>query len=218
MIAFADLGGSNFLGIYGAASERMVVLPPNTKESTAEKARRLLKVDVFLTTVAGTNLIGALMAMNSVGAVVSGFISENEAGVLQRQCKILVLKDKFNAAGNNIIANDHGAIINPDMSNKTVRLIEDVLGVEASKGTVAGLKTVGSACVANNKGALCHPEITEAELKHLEEVLKVKVKIGTANYGMPLVGACILANTHGALTGSNTTPIEMGRIEDALNL
>ena len=126
--------------------------------------------------------------------------------------------DKFNAAGNNIVANDKGAVVNPDMSNKSLKQITDALGVEAVKGTVASLKTVGSACVANNNGALCHPEVTEEELTVLEEVLKVKARIGTVNYGIPLVGACLLSNSRGVLTGSNTTPIELGRIEDALGV
>jgi translation initiation factor 6 len=218
MIAFADVGGSNYLGIYGTVCDRLVIMPPGTKPQTSEKARKLLDAEVLLSTIAGTSLIGALVAMNSIGAVVSGFITEAELAQIRLRSPTLVLKDKFSAAGNNIVANDHGALVNPEMSNKTVKQIAETLGVEAAKGTIAGLKTVGSACVANNSGVLCHPEITEDELRLLESVLKVKAKIGTANYGVPLVGACVLANSRGALTGNNTTPIEIGRIEDALKV
>lgn len=218
MIAFADVGGSNYLGIYGTVCDRFVIMPPGTKPQTSEKAKNLLNAEVLLTTVAGTNLVGALMVVNSKGAVVSGFITEAELSRIRLLSPTLVLKDKFNAAGNNIVTNDHGALVNPEMSNKAVKQIAETLGVEAAKGTIAGLKTVGSACVANNSGVLCHPEVTDDELRLLEDVLKVKAKIGTANYGVPFVGACILANSSGALTGNNTTPIEIGRIEDALRL
>jgi translation initiation factor 6 len=189
----------------------------STRQFT-EKVERSLQVAVVQTTIAGTNLVGAMVAMNTRGIVASRFTTEEERGRLSKGSSFLALSDKFNAAGNNIVVNDRGAVVNPDMTNKSLRQISDVLGVEAVKGTVAGLKTVGSACIANNNGALCHPEITDAEIKLIEDVLKVKAKIGTVSYGVPLVGACLLSNSKGALTGSSTTPIEIGRIEDALGV
>ena len=218
MIAFADFGGSNFLGIYAAASDKLALVPRSATSQFDEKIERSLGVKVIRMTIAGTNLVGALASMNSHGVVTSGFATAEETAGLAKEVRVLTMGDKFNAAGNNIVANDKGAVVNPDMSNKSLKQITDALGVEAVKGTVASLKTVGSACVANNNGALCHPEVTEEELTVLEEVLKVKARIGTVNYGVPLVGACLLSNSRGVLTGSNTTPIELGRIEDALGV
>lgn len=216
MIAFADFGGSNFLGIYAAASDKLVIIPPLTKEQTYQKIQKFLQVEPLQTTLGGTNLIGALAAINSNGAVLTGFATATELEQIESRIPAATLRDRFNAAGNNIVANDSGAIVNPDIGGRALRQIADVLGVDVEKGTIAGLKTVGSACTANNSGVLCHPEVTEQELSLVKDVLKVSAKIGTANYGTPLVGACILANTKGALTGSSTTPIEIGRIEDAL--
>ncbi len=218
MIAFADFGGSNFLGIYATASDNIALVPRTATKQFDEKIERSLKVRVIHTTIAGTNLIGALASINSNGVVTSGFATSEETSALAKEVNLLTVGDKVNAAGNNIVANDKGAIVNPDMSNKSVKQISEVLGVEAVKGTVATLKTVGSACVANNKGALCHPEVTDSELDLIENVLRVKARIGTVNYGIPLVGACLLSNSAGVLTGNNTTPIELGRIEDALGV
>lgn len=218
MIAFADYGGSNFLGIYGTASDSIALIPPNSGQQFTSQVERLLKVKVLITTIAGTNLVGALSRMNSNGLVTSGFTTQAEASKLKKEINLLTLADRFNATGNNLVANDRGAVANPDMSNKSIKQIADILGVETVKGTVAGLKTVGSVCVANNNGFLCHPEVSDDELRVLEDVLKVKGKIGTASYGVPFVGACLLSNTKGGLTGSNTTPIELGRIEDALGI
>lgn len=218
MIAFADFSGSSFLGIYAAASNRLALVPPASDRRFASKVEELLRVKVVHTTIAGTNLVGALTTLNSNGLVTSGFATQSEAEKLRNDIGVLTIADKFNAAGNNIVANDRGALINPDMSNKSLKQISEILKVEVVKGTVAGLRTVGSACVANNNGALCHPAVTEDELKLIEGVLKVKARIGTASYGVPLVGACILSNSNGALTGSSTTPIEIGRIEDALGV
>ena len=218
MIAFADFGGSNFLGIYAAASDNVVIIPPSTKEQTYQKVKEFLQAEPLQTTLGGTNLIGALAAINSNGAVLTGFATASELERIESRIPAATLRDRFNAAGNNIVANDRGAIVNPDIGSRAIRQIADVLGVDVERGTIAGLKTVGSACTANNSGVLCHPEVTEQELKLVKDVLKVNAKIGTANYGTPLVGACLLANTRGGLTGSRTTPIEIGRIEDALGI
>ncbi len=109
-----------------------------------------------------------------------------------------------------------GAIVHPGFDAETAREISSALGVRVERGTVAGLKTVGSAAVATNKGALCHPHVRPAEIEILKEVLQVPVSTTTANYGTAQVGACIVANTRGALVGNRTTPIEMGRIEEGL--
>ena len=42
--------------------------------------------------------------------------------------------------------------------------------------------------------------------------------IGTINHGVPFIGSGLVANSKGALVGDLTTGIELGRIEEALNL
>ena len=88
--------------------------------------------------------------------------------------------------------------------------------MEVVKGMVAGYKTVGSVCAVTNKGILCHPATSQDELKMLSELFKVPAAIGTLNYGAPVIGASIICNSKGAVVGSNSTPIELGRVEDAL--
>jgi translation initiation factor 6 len=63
---------------------------------------------------------------------------------------------------------------------------------------------------------LCHPSTTKAELEMLRSLFKVPAAIGTLNYGAPVVGACMIANSKGASIGFRSTPIELGRVEDAL--
>jgi translation initiation factor 6 len=120
--------------------------------------------------------------------------------------------------GNNILANDKFALVHPELHKDTVKDIRDVLDVEVEKGRIASQKTVGAAGVVTNKGLLCHPHASKKELEILEERFGVSAKIGTANYGTPLVGACMIANSKGAVVGLSTTPIELGRIEEALGL
>ena len=107
-------------------------------------------------------------------------------------------------------------MVHPDIKNKTVKEIEDVLGVPVTKGTIGGLKTVGMSAVVTGKGLLCHPKSSDEELRVLEKVFGVPVMIGTVNHGSPVIGSGLVANSKGAIIGNLTTGIEMGRIEEAL--
>ena len=85
------------------------------------------------------------------------------------------------------------------------------------KGTIGGIKTVGSASVLSAKGMLVTPDADEEEMKFLSDLFKVPVKSGTANFGNMYVGSSILANSKGVLVGKDTTPVEIGRIDDILS-
>ena len=174
-----------------------------------------LGVRIVRTTIGGTNVIGSLLALNSRGAIVTRFVGTGELAAL-RGLDVFVLPHRLNAAGNNVLCNDRGAVVNPGYDERTVRTIGDTLGGEAVRGTLAGMRTVGSAGAATNKGVIVHPHATEAELRTVRDTLKVPAMITTANYGTAQVGACLVANDRGAVVGMRTTPIELGRIEEGL--
>jgi translation initiation factor 6 len=177
-----------------------------------------LDVEVIQTTIASASIIGVLVCSNSNGIIVTNFAEERELKTIKNRLNILYISDVLNAVGNNILANDRYAIVHPDLKKETVKNIEDTLGVEVKRGNIAKVKTVGAAGVVTNKGLLCHPHISKDDLDLLKNRFGVNAAIGTANYGTPLVGACIIANSKGAIVGSTTTPIELGRIEEALEL
>ncbi|RLF33946.1 MAG: translation initiation factor IF-6, partial [Thermoplasmata archaeon] len=158
-----------------------------------------------------------LLAFNSRGAVVTDFVDEEAFKTIEDQgLEACVISDKYNAAGNDILVNDKGALVHPDMKDDTIKEIKEVFRVPVYRGTIGSLKTVGMAAVVTNKGLLCHPKVTDDEKKVLEKVFDVNVMIGTVNHGSPVIGSGLVANTKGAIIGSLTTGIEMGRIEEAL--
>ena len=213
-----DINGNPYVGVFCKANESIVVAPTSVPKKTVLGLRKALEVEVIRTTFGGSSVLGVLTSINSKGAIVTDFAGDDELMELKKAIDVGLIPDKLNAAGNNILCNDNGALVNPDFGNETIKFIEDILDVEVVKGTIAGLKIVGAAAVATNKGVLCHPKVTETELRILKELFKTPVEIGTANYGTPLIGACVTANTKGAVTGTSTTGIELGRIEEALGL
>jgi translation initiation factor 6 len=219
MLVQGDIFGNPYIGVYCAANEKLALFPFTTPEKTIDSTRKALDiVGAMKVSIDGAHVLGALICMNSKGAVVSQFISKVELGQICSEVKVTKLPHKLNAAGNNILANDKGALVNPEYDDKTVSFISEALDVPAERGTVAGYKTVGSAAVATNKGVICHPHTDDLEKQQLERVLGVEVHIATANYGTGLLGACMIANTKGALVGGASTPIELGKIEDGLKL
>jgi translation initiation factor 6 len=175
-------------------------------------------VNVISTNIGGTTVVGALAVMNSNGIVVTNFAEKHELARLPKGLRVGKMEEKLNAAGNTILANDKAALVHPAATRNSMRMIQDVLGVEVLRRSVAGIDTVGSACIATSKGVICHPRTTEEELKILSDFFKVPASIATLNYGTPYLGACAVANSKGAYIGSRSTPIELGRLEDGLGL
>lgn len=220
MLKKSHVYGNAFIGVFSSSNEALAVLPPGPEcDQLAKDIENILKPDeVVRTTIDGANIVGALLVMNSNGALVSPFLGEKEKKLIEKHVPVTVLPEKLNAAGNDILANDFGALVHPSFKDGAVRRIADALGVPTRRARIAGYKTVGSAAVATNKAAICHPHASEYEMGIMEEVLQVDVSICTANYGSGLLGACITANTKGAVAGETSTPIELGKIEDGLKL
>jgi len=218
MLRLGDITGNSYVGVYCVASEELAIVTEAAEPKVIKEISRTLGVDVIATNIAGGTVVGSLVAMNSNGAIVTNFVEKHELARLPKGLRVGKMEEKVNAAGNNILVNDNAALVHPGASNHTLRLIEDVLGVETRHGRVAGIDTVGSACIATRKGIVCHPLTSKDELKELSEFFKVPAAIATLNYGTPYLGACAVANSKGAFVGSRSTPIELGRLEDGLGL
>lgn len=214
-----DLNGSPYVGVFARANDRVALLPPGVADATRAEVQRALGVEPTELTVGGSNIIGSVVAMNNRGALVADFAEDADLAILEGLgLKVARLGGKFNAAGNNILVNDHGAYVNPDFSRSAEELVADVFGVSVQKGTLAGIKTVGSAAVVTSKGVLCHPKASDEEMDLLEKLFQVEADIGTVNHGAPFIGAGVVSNANGAVTGTITTGPELNRIENALNL
>jgi len=210
--------GTFNIGVYAKASDSLAIAAAGSDEYFVKMLNETLEVETVLITAGGSRVVGSLVALNSNGIAVSNMAEEDELKVLREHLPVLRLPDEINAAGNNILVNDKGAIVTPDAEPRTVRNIADVFGVEVVQSTIAGISTVGSVCVVNNKGCVCTADATDEDIALIKDVLKVEAIRTTVNRGAQFLGAGIVANSKGALVGDETTPIEMGRIEDGLVL
>jgi translation initiation factor 6 len=214
----ASFAGSSYVGVFARATDDCLLVRPDVEESIVEGLAAELDVPAVRTTVGGSSTVGALAVGNENGLLVSSRVTDRERETIEDATGLPVseLPGRINAAGNVVLANDYGAWIHPDVSDRAVEVAEEALGVPVERGSLADVRTVGTAAVATNRGALCHPKSREPELEELEAHLDVRADIGTINYGAPLVGSGLLANENGYVVGEDTTGPELGRIEDAL--
>ncbi|MCJ7561552.1 MAG: translation initiation factor IF-6 [Thermoplasmata archaeon] len=218
MLKIGMMMGSPYVGVFCAASEKLAILPEATDPWVKDDLQEALGVDVLCTYLAGSVLIGSLASMNSNGIVVTNFADKSELKRLPKDLRVGIMEEKLNAAGNNILANDHGAYVNLNASRSSVKIIEDTLGVEVLRRTIASIYTVGSVAIVTSKGIVCHPRTSQDELKEISAFFKVPAALATLNYGTPYLGACAVANSKGAYIGGKSTPIELGKLEDGLGL
>ncbi len=217
MLQLLDFNENPNVGIYSRTNDSFTFLQPSLPKKTRHLIGKTLGVKVLELCIADSTIIGSLLTCNSHGAIITAFANKETIDSIERLgLRVFPIKDVINAAGNDILTNDNGALVHPDLKSSTVKKIGDILGVPVQKGTIASLGTVGMAAVVTNKGCLCHPKTSEEERKQLEKVFDVDVMIGTVNHGFSMIGSGLVANSKGAIIGNMTTGIEMGRIEEAL--
>ncbi|MEM2081407.1 MAG: translation initiation factor IF-6 [Candidatus Bathyarchaeia archaeon] len=219
-VYLTSIAGSASIGVYSLANDKIVIIPKAVPLKKAQRTADWLRVKLVHTSLAGSVLVGALACANSNGILLPHSIKEEEFAAIKSSFEgnITVMETKKTAYGNLVLANDHGAVVDPRFKEHEISKISETLGVDAVPAEIAGLPYVGSLAVATNKGVLAHPLLSEEEKKVLESVFKVPVDVGTINCGIPYVGTGLIANSHAAVAGSLTTGPEMFIIGNALDV
>ncbi|MFO8052238.1 MAG: translation initiation factor IF-6 [Thermoplasmatota archaeon] len=225
-INLADLEGNPYIGVFCRLMGDVLICPPDTSSDFETKVSETLGCGVHRTSAGSTNLHGSLLAANSKGLIAPYFYSlgdlEKKGGEGEipfgARSNLVISEDHITAWGNNILPSEKRALVNPDLSRGAVKMVEDTLDVEAAKGTIAGIKTVGSIACMNSKGMVVHPKASEDELQMVKDLFSLDVFTSTANFGSPYLGASILANDRGALMGSKSSGVELNRVENSLDI
>jgi len=211
--------GNPWLGMFIRTNDKHTLLPIDSMDKLDSVVRERLGTTTLRLNISDSNLLGVYVAMNSNGIILPNVAREEDIRkVKELGLNVYVSADKHNANGNNIAANDRGGIINPYIERDEARRIGDALGIELVPLSIAGFSTVGSACVATNNGFLAHFRASDDDMAALRDALGVQGSKGTVNTGTGFVSYGAIANGKGYVVGEDTTPFEMGRLEEALGL
>lgn len=209
--------GNPLIGLFAACTEEWVLVPTTLRERARRRLEEALGVPSLPLTLGGSSALGALVAGNGQGFLVSSTATPAEFRLLESTgLPVHRLPGVLNAAGSLVLANDTAAVVSPRLGSRAVEAVERVLKVDATPGLVGGAPTVGMAAVATNAGVLASPRASERELALLERAFRLPVDVGTVNGGFPYVGSGLLVNSKGYAAGSETTGHELGRVEEAL--
>ncbi len=218
-----DFENSPYLGVYGLATDRVVLIREGLEERKLSVIREVLKVPSVETSVMKSRIIGIFAAGNSNAIVVPWYIWDTELEGIKRSLEelgidmeVVPFRSRLTALGNLILSNDRAALVSVKFSREEADELEGILGVEVERGMIGDYHAVGSVGVVTNRGGIVHPEATDEEIEWLRDLFGVKIYVGTANMGVPFVGSCMLANSNGVVVGNPTTGPEMVKIEEAL--
>ena len=126
MLRISDYNGVEYVGIYATANEAMALVPMDSDDRFLEDISTALVVKCSRGTIASTNLIGALVAMNSYGAAVTNFSH-------RRGDRRLFQSERRQAGGpperlrQQHPGQRHGCLVNPEMNDRTVHALEEGL-------------------------------------------------------------------------------------------
>lgn len=207
--------GNQYIGLFGKANDKVAFLPRDVNKALFYSVRERAGVEVVKTSILESNLLGVYMALADELAVVPENILPFEEEILSSHIEVVKIRGRFNAWGNNIIIGK-SIVANLRMNDEEVKAIEDALGKEVFRKSIAGYSTVGSLVCRNSKGFVVHYKASDEELGFVERVLGVKGNRATANMGSGFVSIGVIANSKGYVAGEGTTGIELARIEEGL--
>ena len=180
------------------------------------------QIPVIHTSIAGCRFVGRVTAGNKNGLLVPISITDAELEHIRNSIPdgvvVKRVDDRLSSLGNLIACNDHVALLHSDLGRETEEIVEDVLGVEVFRHSIAGNALIGSYCVISNQGGLVHPAISLDEKEELSSLLQINLMPGTINRGSDVIGAGLVANDFTAFCGLDTTSTEIGVVESAFML
>jgi translation initiation factor 6 len=205
------------VGLYGFVTDEFVLLGHEVPGNLVKKLKTIFKVPVHQMNIAGTSLLGVFIAGNSSCILVPSIAFDYELAYLDKlKINYKVMKTHLTCLGNNILANDNGALVNPEFTDAELSFIKTTLKVPVKRFTLAEIETPGAAVVLNGDVGVVHRDVSPKEKDELENFLNVKLEETTVNMGSPYVRSGILCNKHGLIMGDVSGGPELVCISNAL--
>ena len=216
-LLITNFNGNPNVGLYGYCNDEFCLIGNEINKKICNKIEQILKVPVHRLNLAGTSLVGVFCVGNKNSIILPSIVFDDELKILEKSgIKFEVIDTELTAFGNNILANNKAALVNPFFDDSTIKQIKRALKVDVEKATIAELDNVGSLAVLNKNNCLISRGVKDSELKIVEKTLGVKCTLGTISFGLPYISAGILANSNGIVISEQSTGIEITDADHAL--
>ena len=215
---------STDIGVYARITNKYALVAYSSMPNFYELFEAHLSeyMPVIRATIGGARCVGRVCVGNKNGLLVSSQATDQELmhirNSLPDDIVIRRVDERLCALGNVISCNDHVALLHPSVSKETEEAVQDVLGVDTIRRTIAGESLVGSCCVMTGVGCLVHPLTPREEQAEISGLIGVPVCAGTVGRGGMLIGGGICVNDWAGFVGSDSTPAECSVIETIFGL
>ena len=224
MATRANFENSNEIGCFAKLTNTYCLVSSGGSENFYSVFEKELGVHIPVVhaSIAGTKVVGRMTAGIKNGLILPMCTTDMELQVIRNMLpdsvKIQRVEERLSALGNCIACNDHVALIHPELDKNTEEIIQEVLGVETYRTTIAGQALVGSYCALTNNGGLVHPMCGVAELDELSTLLQIPLCAGTVNRGSDVIASGMVVNDWAAFCGTDTTATELSVIDAIFKL
>jgi len=215
-----DVYRSPNIGIFLKANDKLLLVPKGLAPGKCQRISDALGVSPCYTSIAGSRLLGPLVAMNNNGLLVSRLADNEEVRELASATRLNIgrFNSKYTAVGNLVAANDKFAFVSALLDASAALQVKDVLGTEVERGAIHEYAQVGALIVATNSGAATYPRLAENEVSRIGELFGVEAYPTSINRGVPYVASGLVANSKNAVAGNQTTGPELVFITRALKV
>ncbi|KAJ1608908.1 putative translation initiation factor 6 [Cryptosporidium canis] len=215
---------SSEIGVFANLTNKYCLLAHGSSAAFTSvfEAELMDHIPIINTLIGGTRLVGRCTVGNRNGLLVSNMATDQELQHLRNSLpdnvKVQRIEERLSALGNCIACNDYVALIHTDMDKESEEIIQDVLGVEVFRTTIAGHVLVGSYAKFTNQGGIVHTLASEDEMNELSALIQIPITSGTVNRGSDVVSAGSVVNDWAGFVGMETTAAEMAVIERIFKL
>lgn len=203
------------VGLHGLCTGNICLLGSglHEKEEVHEALGRVEHI-----TIAGTSMPGIFLVGNSNALLVPGITFEHEIEKLKSLgLPVVVFDTNQTCLGNNIVVNEHGALVNPQFTDTEIAWLKEKLKVPIKRMEIAGVETVGSCMVLHGDRAVIHRDAEDFEIAMAKETLKLKaIEPASVNLGSPYLRSGIIASDKGFIIGDASGGPEIVHIEESL--
>ncbi len=212
---------SEYVGVFATASDRYVFLGSGLEEKDKRLISETLGVEPVSLSISSSDLIGLFARANSNGILLSNLVEDRELEKLKGLSlgiNIGTIDSGLNTIGNDVIANDRIAVVNPDYDASAIAQIRDILGVEVVRSQMPLFKTVGASTILTNKGMVVNNRSSDEEKAEMDRISNFKSARTTANSGSIYIGLSAITNSKGIVAGKGTTGFELQRLTEGLDI
>ena len=209
---------SPYIGVFCTATDDIALVPQSISNREMRVIEDTLGVKAMRTSLGNSSLIGVLSRGLGGKFAISALADTTEKKALEKEgLEVITITHRFTSTGNLIAMNRNGGVASTLLPEREIEALKGFFGVEFHQMKMTDGDICGASLTVTNKGFICHPNISEKDFQRLEKIFSVKGIATTANFGDMFVGNSVLANSIGAVAGSNTSGIELSKIDEGLS-